>query len=195
VVEAAPTPVPPAPVATALPVVAGNPAVGRTLTATPGAWDQNGLTYAYQWLRDGVPVPGATSSKLVLGAADVGHRMAVQVTASRAGAAPGVARSAETRPVTKAPSRVTLQLADATPAPDERTKLTVRVASDPLALGASGRIVVRVDGKVVRRVRLDHEKAALRLAFATGKHILTVSYAGSASVAPSSEKLRVRPRS
>jgi beta-xylosidase len=192
-VEAAPTPVPAAPVSTAPPIVAGTTVVGRTLTAVPGGWDQGGLTYAYQWMRDGVPVAGATSTSFPLGADDVGHRMSVQVTASRPGGAAGVAQSAETRTVVRAPSRVKVSL-DRTPTAGDRTKVVVRVPVVPASVEATGRVVVRVDGKVVRRVRLDDGKAVLRLAFTAGKHRLEVSYGGSDSVAASSRKVTVRAR-
>jgi hypothetical protein len=185
--------VPAAPVSTAPPIVAGTTVVGRTLTAVPGGWDQGGLTYAYQWMRDGVPVAGATSTSFPLGADDVGHRMSVQVTASRPGGAAGVAQSAETRTVVKAPSRVKVSL-DRTPTAGDRTKVVVRVPVVPASVEATGRVVVRVDGKVVRRVRLDDGKAVLRLAFTAGKHRLEVSYGGSDSVAASSRKVTVRAR-
>jgi beta-xylosidase len=97
-VDAAP---PPSPVATAAPQVSGKAVVGSTLRATTGSWDQAGLTFTYQWLRDGIPVDGATRARLLLGAADVGHRMSVRVTASRDGLTPGTAQSAATSPVTK----------------------------------------------------------------------------------------------
>ena len=168
--------------------------MGRTLTATSGSWDQPGLSFAHQWLRDGVPVPGATGASFVLGRDDVGHRMSVQVTASNAGAAPGVARSADTGPVAKAPSKVRLRVADRTPSAGERTKVTVRVATTPVAVGATGKVVVRLDGKVVRRIRLGDGKATLRLPFAAGKHTVKVSYAGSDSVASDSAKVKVRVR-
>ena len=186
-----PTPTPAAPAATAPPAVSGIPAVGRTLTASAGSWDQDDLTYAYQWLRDGVPVAGATSSTLVLGADDVDHRLSVQVIASRAGAAPGVARSAETGAVIKAPSRIKLRM-DRTPSAGARTKLRVSVATMPAAVGATGKVVVRVDGKVVRRLRLDDGKATLRLALSAGKHTVRVSYAGSSGVAADTAKQQVR---
>ena len=193
-VAAVPAPTPTAPVSVAPPVVAGNPVVGRTLTATPGGWDQGNLAFAYQWLRDGVPVAGATSSSsYLLGAEDAGSRMSVQVTASRAGGAAGVAQSAGTGAVAKATSRVKVKL-DRTPSAGDRTKVVVRVRTVPSSVDATGRVVVRVDGKLVRKVRLDDGKAVLRLAFKPGKHTLKVSYAGSSSVAASSvrKKLRVR---
>ncbi len=192
-VAAVPAPTPTAPVSVAPPVVAGNPVVGRTLTATPGGWDQGNLDHAYQWLRDGVPVAGATSSSYVLGADDVGRRMSVQVAASRAGGAAGVAQSAGTDAVAKAASRAKVKL-DRTPSAGDRTKVVVTVRTVPASVDATGRVVVRVDGKVVRKVRLDDGKAVLRLAFGVGKHTLKVTYAGSSSVAASSvrKKLRVR---
>jgi hypothetical protein len=192
-VDATPAPTPAAPAATMPPSVAGAPAVGRTLVATTGSWDQDGLTFAYQWLRDGVPVPGATSASLLLGAADVGHRLSVQVMASRAGGPVGAAQSASSSPVVKAPSRVRVSL-DRTPAPGSSTKVTVRVPVTPASVEATGRVTVRVDGTVVRRVRLSDAKAMLRLSFTPGRHLVTVSYAGSDSVAASTKKVRVRVR-
>ena len=95
-----PTTLDPAPQALKPPAVNGKTVVGSSLTASPGAWDQKGLTFAYQWLRDGAPVPGATGQRFLLTNADVGHRMSVQVTATRPGALPGVARSAPTAVIT-----------------------------------------------------------------------------------------------
>ncbi|MFI2485449.1 family 43 glycosylhydrolase [Promicromonospora kroppenstedtii] len=75
------------------PTVDGRPAAGSTLTAAPGRWDQRDVTFGYRWLRDGAPVAGAEERTYRLTAADVGHRMSVEVTATRAGALPGVAVS------------------------------------------------------------------------------------------------------
>ena len=185
-VPTTPDPTPTAPVSVAVPVTAGNATVGRTLTATPGGWDQGNLTYAYQWLRDGVPIAGATTTKLELGTDDVGRRISVQVTATRAGGPAGVARSAVTAPVAKAKSKVKLRFSG------KSAKLTVLVSTLPASVGATGKVVVKVDGKVVRKARLDDGKTALRLTFAAGKHTVKVSYAGSDSVAASSAKKKVR---
>ena len=59
----------------------GAVAVGGTLTAAPAGWP-TGATFAYRWLRDGTPIPGATASTYVAVAADAGHQLTVQVTAS-----------------------------------------------------------------------------------------------------------------
>jgi len=106
-----PTTLDPAPHPLKPPAVIGKTVVGSTLTGTPGAWDQKGLTFAYQWLCDGVAVPGATGQRFLLTNADVGHRMAVEVTATRPGALPGVARSASTAVITTAKGAATLSTA------------------------------------------------------------------------------------
>lgn len=81
------------------PKVQGKAVVGGTLTGTPGTWDKRGITFTYQWLRDGEPIADATRKTLRLTPADIGHRMSVRVTASRPGAFPGEAVSAQTAKV------------------------------------------------------------------------------------------------
>lgn len=105
-----------APTATTAPGISGSPVVGGTLTADPGKWDADGLTYSYQWLRDGQPIAapaaptartaslmavvalpaaaGPTSADYTVAAEDVGHRISVRVTATRAGYEDGTATSA-----------------------------------------------------------------------------------------------------
>jgi beta-xylosidase len=82
------------------PTTLGRTVAGSTLTGTPGTWDKDGLTFAYQWLRDGAPVAGATGQTFKLTSAEVGHRMSVRVTAARPGAFPGSAVSKATAGVT-----------------------------------------------------------------------------------------------
>jgi beta-xylosidase len=91
----------PAPVAWLPPEVLGAPKVGHVLTATLGAWNPCDLTFTYQWLRDGAPIAGATGQRYTVQAADIGHRLSVEVTATRANTIPGVARSRETAVVRK----------------------------------------------------------------------------------------------
>jgi hypothetical protein len=86
------TMVPSAPVNTALPVITGTPTVGSTLSCSSGSWtgETFSLTvgwplvtpFTYQWQRDGVAIPGATSSTYILQAADLGHGLVCEVTAS-----------------------------------------------------------------------------------------------------------------
>jgi ribosomal protein S28E/S33 len=64
-----------------LPTVGGTPAEDQILTASTGALaDIDGLgSFSYQWLRDGVAIGGATASSYLLGDADVGASIQVQV--------------------------------------------------------------------------------------------------------------------
>ncbi|WP_182376523.1 M4 family metallopeptidase [Nocardioides sp. WS12] len=56
------------------------PIVGGRLTATPGQWDVPDAVVSYQWLRNGVPISGATSRIYTLTAADRGRYMSVRRT-------------------------------------------------------------------------------------------------------------------
>lgn len=66
------------------PEVSGDTTVGSTLTVDPGWWDsqESPSTFAYQWLRDGAPISGATKSTYKLVTADKGHVVTVKVTGS-----------------------------------------------------------------------------------------------------------------
>ena len=85
---------------TASPTITGTPKAGATLTATPGSWSPAAdVGYSYQWLADGVEVPGATRSTFALGEAQVGRHMRVRVTASKDGYPTATATSARTAAV------------------------------------------------------------------------------------------------
>ena len=82
------------PEATGLPSISGVPVVGNTLSATSGTWSEDGLSYAYQWLRNGTAIQGATTAYYQVIASDAGKTLQVQVTASKTGRPDGVATSA-----------------------------------------------------------------------------------------------------
>ena len=68
---------------TGAPVASGTPAVGQTLSCSTGSWTGSAtLTYAYKWLRDGSAIAGASGSTYVVQAADQGHGLACEVTAT-----------------------------------------------------------------------------------------------------------------
>ena len=66
---------------TPAPSISGTPTISNTLTATTNGWD-DGVTFTYQWNRDGVAIPAATSSTYVLQSADVTAQLTVTVTGS-----------------------------------------------------------------------------------------------------------------
>lgn len=80
------------------PVITGEARVGSTVRATV-ATDPDDAALAYVWLRDGAPIPGATTDAYALAAEDEGHRIAVEVTAEADGFTASAARSGEIVPV------------------------------------------------------------------------------------------------
>ncbi len=81
---------------TTAPAVEGLPAYREKLTAWPGVWSPAAVAYAYQWLRDGVPLAGATTASYRPALEDVGHAISVTVTATEATGAQAAASSAAT---------------------------------------------------------------------------------------------------
>jgi putative cell wall-binding protein/peptidoglycan/xylan/chitin deacetylase (PgdA/CDA1 family) len=77
------------------PIITGTARVGTQLTANAGTWTPTGVTFTYQWLRNGTAIPGATAATYTLVAADVGTRISVRVTGT-AGASSANATSAQT---------------------------------------------------------------------------------------------------
>jgi hypothetical protein len=72
----------------AFPTVSGDVAIGGTVVASPGGWSGEGpISYSYQWQDCNptcVAIPGATASTYAPGAADLGQRLVLIVTASNA---------------------------------------------------------------------------------------------------------------
>ena len=84
------------------PVISGTVAVGQELTVEPGVWTPD-TSFGYQWLADGVAVPGATGPTLVLGPDHVDKAITAQVTGSKLGYATTTMTSAPTAKVSRAP--------------------------------------------------------------------------------------------
>jgi protocatechuate 3,4-dioxygenase beta subunit len=84
---------------TVVPTVSGATTFGQTLTAQPGTWGPGVVALGYQWLRDGVNIPGATTSNYALGAADIGTKLSVQVTGTEFGYTTQSVTSAQTAAV------------------------------------------------------------------------------------------------
>lgn len=72
------------PVVSTAPVASGTGTVGQTLSCTTGVWTPAGkpFVYAYQWLRAGVAIAGATTSTHLLVAADSAKNLSCAVTAT-----------------------------------------------------------------------------------------------------------------
>ncbi len=82
----------------------------RRLHTEGGTWEPQGVSLSYQWLRNGVPIPGATSASYTLTPDDYQRsfygssqrkRVSVRVTAAAAGHRDGVMVSDDTAEVKK----------------------------------------------------------------------------------------------
>lgn len=141
-----PQPVTPAPV----PTIDGTPVVGTELTALTEGWPA-GTSFAYQWLRDDLPIEGAVASTYVPVAGDIGSTLAVRVTGSRPGnldttrtSAPTAevatgAQSATPVPTVSGTPMVDVELTGSPGTWDEGTTLTYQwsVGGEPVE-GATG---------------------------------------------------------
>ncbi|WP_166791627.1 CAP domain-containing protein [Cryobacterium frigoriphilum] len=78
--------------ATPVPTVSGSATLGRTLTASAGAWAPSPVSLAFQWSAAGVKIAGATAPSYVAVTADLGKRLTVTVTGTK----PGYATVAKT---------------------------------------------------------------------------------------------------
>lgn len=166
------------------PQVTGGTAVGQVLRATDGTWNTAGVRIARQWLRDGRPVPGATGSAYRLAAADVGRRLAVRVTASKAGRPSGTATSATSGVVVRARSVTSLKVSRTAVRSGRPVRVRVQVTSPTASV--SGTVRLRLDGKVVRTVRATGRTVVVSVRIrGRGQHRLVAQYAGSTGVAPS----------
>ncbi|MDR0960475.1 MAG: hypothetical protein LBM23_09050 [Propionibacteriaceae bacterium] len=79
--------------------IIGDPTVGQVLRAEVTGVDPSSADVAYQWLRAGEPIPGATGAIYTLGAADADQAISVRVTATAAGRAEATGESLPTAPV------------------------------------------------------------------------------------------------
>ena len=83
---------------TATPTISGTATVKKTLTARTTGW-MAGLTFSYQWLRNGADIPAATLATYKLVKADAKKRISVRVRATHSGYAPKSLTSGLTRAV------------------------------------------------------------------------------------------------
>ncbi len=84
------------------PTITGGPAtVGSPLTADTSGW-LGGTDFSYQWLVDGLPVPGATHPTYTPGVYDLALPVRVAVTGTLGGSAPTTSTSAPTANVVRA---------------------------------------------------------------------------------------------
>ena len=183
----------PAPVATTAPVVLGVPRVGALLTAFDGDWDQTGLTFSRQWLRDGVAITGAVGRTYRLTGKDAGHRISVQVTATKDGVTPGTAVSAPTAKVAKAASRTNASLNDTSVRSGTTVKLRATISASGIV--PDGKVDISYRGRHIKTLTVrDGKVSSSYRVVKKGLHTFRFSYRGSAAVLASSDSVTIRVR-
>ncbi|WP_395691968.1 CHAP domain-containing protein [Nocardioides sp.] len=158
------------------PSVQGTVTFGQTLTVDLGSYQPAASGVAVQWLRNGQPIEGATAATYQIQNVDLGSRLSVRVTLTRAGYTTRVVDSAPTIQVKSDPEmhfRV------------EKGRSSVRVLVTVSAPGVdvvTGNVVARIGGKAAT-VPLRNGAATLRITdIRSGERTLWVRYAGSDTV-------------
>ncbi|MGV8885942.1 MAG: S8 family serine peptidase [Microbacteriaceae bacterium] len=178
------------PINTALPVISGTPEVGKKLTASPGAWDTDGLTFTYQWQANGVDIASATTNKYTVKKADQGAVLTVVVTASKTDLPSATATSEGV--TVKFTSTTSLSLTRNVMVSWQKTtaKITVKSGAGP----ATGTVKVLVNGKpLATTVTLDGTgKATFTLPkLKGGIYLISATYAGDETTTASSSGSRI----
>lgn len=187
-------------------VVTGSPTVGGLLTVTLTAAMQRLVTVftqsefpgtvAYQWLRDGAPIPTATGTVYAPRTEDAGHAIAVRLTLGAGFAyyfGPTGPLGGDNSPRTLAASTIKriatatyLQIARSPVRVGQRASLRVDVTGTDKVV--TGKVVVTV-GKRRWTVSLRNGSARLRLpALAQGRYVVRASYGGTSAYQPSTSR-------
>ncbi|MCP2370311.1 hypothetical protein BJ978_000987 [Agromyces terreus] len=175
------------PVNTASPTIEGTVAVGRTLTAQPGTWDSEDVTFTYRWQRDGADIPEAENATYRVTAADQGASITVVVTAHL----DEVSAGAASEPVV-VPYTTSLDLRLSTPVSLSFLKTRASVELSTSAATAGRTIVISVDGMSVTATLDAKGKATITLPkLKRGIHHVTATFAGDASVAAATSPARL----
>ena len=160
------------------PVMTGTAKAGQTLTVDPGAYRPAEATVSVQWLRGGVPVPGAVGTTYRLGAADLGAAITPSITVSSPGYQTATPTTSTTKRV-KATPRIKIERV--------RVKHGIKLRLSVLTRfvpRVEGSVLVRVQGGFKQQVTLRHGVARLRVSgLPKGKRALKVVYLGSTTVA------------
>lgn len=175
---------------TALPAVSGTPANGQTLSATTGTWDRPDQTFTYQWTRNGAAITGATAATYRVGISDVATKLAVVVTASRAGYEDGRATSAFVT-VAKVRSTTSNRLPSSTVKSSRRAKVTVKVTAT--GFRPTGRVRIYDGAKLIASTSLTSANNGLKTVTLpriskVGRHKIKSVYAGNATISSSTAR-------
>lgn len=172
------------------PTITGSAAPGGSLKATTGSWSPAATAFRYQWLRTGVPIPGATGASYRVTSDDAGKDLSVTVFGSAQGFNEGATTSAAVS-VARLQSTTAGALKSSRVKVGKRAKVTVTVAVSGLT-APTGVVQVLDKGKKIGQFTMApvHKgKKTLKLKkLKKGKHKLQVVYLGNAQTFGSKSK-------
>ena len=183
-------PAPPAPQVdnVAPPVISGSALVGSRLTVAPGSWTPTGVTFAYQWLRSGTVIAGATGPTYTLALADRGRTVSARVTGTKSG---HESSSATSSPTATVRSRSTTTVT----ADPGRGKVVLAVTVSSTRIVPTGSVVITLGSRTLASPSLSRGKVTLTLREQRrGARTYTIRYVGNSRVAGSSTSQRVTIR-
>ncbi|KAA1418807.1 CHAP domain-containing protein [Nocardioides humilatus] len=164
--------------------VAGRTRVGQVLTVTAAPVTPADAAVAYQWLRDGTPVDGATTPTYTLTGDDLGATMYVQVVRTRRNYADLV----ETVPVAgMVTTKPTLTLGTS----GRSHKAVVWIRATAPGASVDGDVTVKVGTKVVTVAMTGGRAKVVVKDLAAGDRRIRVRYAGDGPVRPARARTMV----
>jgi hypothetical protein len=167
--------------------VTGRPVMGHTLTVADGKFKPKEAQVAYQWLRNAVPIPGATGAAYVLAPEDVAQQVGVVVT----GTLPNVAPVSQVITVPEAVRSVPVCTVKTQRKPQGMVIVHLEVTA-PGIPEPDGSVVIKV-GSHERTVTVKKGKAIARfLDVDPGRYRVRCQYAGGSLVEPGKARDWVR---
>ncbi|MGH3445404.1 MAG: CHAP domain-containing protein [Nocardioidaceae bacterium] len=161
---------------------ARRPQPGQTLSVDVGSFrprTRQGAEVAVQWLRDGVPVPGATGSTYQLRNADLGSKISAEVTLTKPGYTTLTTPTKRTHRV-----RSTAHFHVRKTVHPHRVRLTIALSARG-AHPVTGTVQVRSHGSLLAERRLrDGARSIVLKGLPSGVHVFRIRYAGSHTVRP-----------
>lgn len=172
--------------------VRGSAVIGRTLTSDAPSFNGPVDRLTYTWLRNGVPIAGATSTAYRLAAADIGRRIALRVVAQSARRPEAESVSVSTGLVARAASSVSAKAKAR-----GKGRVQIQVAVSAYAVAPTGKVTIKQGSKVVARNKsIRGGRVTVNLSRQPRKKVsYTVIYSGSPQVtgkAVRTAKIRVR---
>lgn len=163
------------------------PVVGDRIGRDLGYWKPSGLTWRYQWLRDGKAISGQRGSTYLLQSADWGKKVSLRVTAARTGYTTQT-RTTDAEVVKRAPSmsNTTTVLGGG------KVKLTAKVVVVGTSRPSGSVAVLEDDVKIGTIPSLTNGVGSLTVSGREpGTHRYTLEYSGNSLVVPASRTREV----